>query len=173
MFIQFSLGSSFLESDGAYSAITGWKVVTATTVTATVTSTLATSASATPTSGFTNLSVPAPSAVTSLFLDCPAISSTTYTASNSSNIFAITCSIDYVNGFPGNKDITDIVAYSLQDCLQACSELVGNGIPCVGATFRSDMGAFPVGNCFLKGSLASSSPAPSNNILVFGRLLHQ
>jgi hypothetical protein len=155
-----------------HSAVTGGKVVTATTVT-TVTATLATSASATPTSGFTNLTVPESSTVTSLFLNCPAVSSTTYTAHNSSNIFAITCGIDYPSEVIGNYDITDIVAYSLQDCLQACSELVGNGIPCVGATFRSDMGVFPVGNCFLKGSLASSSTAVIGNILVFGKLLHQ
>jgi hypothetical protein len=155
-----------------HSAVTGGKVVTATTVTTTVTTTLATSASATPTSGFTNLSVPAPSAVATLFLDCPALSSTTYTAANSSNIFAITCGIDYPGYLIGNYDVTDIVAYSLQDCLQACSEIVGHGIPCAGATFISDMGGFQTGNCWLKGSLVSSSTSGVSNTFAFGRLLH-
>jgi hypothetical protein len=142
---HFLPGSSFLKSNGAYSTVTGGH--------------------------FTNLSVPAPSTVNTLFLDCPAISSTTYTAHNSSNIFALTCDIDYPSYLFGNEDIIDIVAYSMQDCMQACSELVDHGFaPCAGATFLSTMSAFPVGNCYLKGSLGTVDSATSNTF-VFGRLL--
>jgi hypothetical protein len=146
---HFLLGSLFLESNSAYSAIT----------------------TKTPTKGFTNLSVPPPSTVNTLFLDCPALSSTTYTAHKSSNVFALTCDMDYPSYYPGNEDIIDIVAYSMQDCMQACSELAGHGFaPCAGATFLSIMSAFPVGNCYLKGSLGTPSSATSN-AFVFGKLL--
>jgi PAN domain len=79
--------------------------------------------------------------------------------------------MDYPSQFPGNKDITDIVAYSLQDCLQACSEMTDHGFAsCAGATFLSEMDAFKVGNCYLKGSLGTSSSG-SSNTYAFGKLL--
>jgi hypothetical protein len=164
-------GSSFLESDSVYSTVTGGTVVTTMTMTTTVTAVPTTSATSTPTTGFTNLFVPAPSTVTTVSLNCPSISSTTYTAYNSSNIFAITCSIGYPGGHPGNEDVTKVVAYSLQDCLEACSQLPSSGFtPCAGATFASTMSVNKYGNCFLKGSLGTRISS-SVNTFAFGKLL--
>lgn len=144
----------------------------ATTVTTTVTTTSPPSPSSTPTSGFTNFSVPAPKAITSLYLDCPALSSTTYIAQNSSNIFAITCDLDYPSFYVGNKDIVSIITYSLQDCLEACSQMSSRGVAsCAGALFIADLSAWLGGNCYLKSLLVTSSSG-SGNTSAFGKLLH-
>lgn len=151
--------------DLPFLSLTVYSAVTGGTATTTV------SATSTTASSFTNLSVPTSSTVNTVFLNCPSISSTTYTAYNSSNIFAITCGMDYPSEFPNNKDIVDIIAYSLQDCLQACSEMVDHGFaPCAGATFLSEMGRFSVGNCFLKGFLGTSI-SEYGNASAFGKLL--
>jgi hypothetical protein len=159
----------FIDSDSLYSLGAGGTNVPATTVTTTVTTT---SPSSTSTSGFTNFSVTAPSAITSLYIDCPAVSSTTYTAQNSSNIFAMTCDLDYPSWEVGNKDIVSIIAYSLQDCMEACSQMTSRGIAsCAGALFESDLGEWLGGNCYLKSSLVTSSSG-FGNTFAFGKLLH-
>jgi hypothetical protein len=165
----------FIEPDFIYSSLQGGTNITATTVTTTVTNTLPLSPSSAPTSGFTNFSIPELSSITSLYLNCPALTSTTYTARNSSNIFAITCNLDYSSTVDAsNKDIATIITYSLEDCLEACSAITNHGfISCAGALFLSDIGARGLqgGNCVLKNSLVTSSPGNGNNGAL-GKLLH-
>jgi hypothetical protein len=172
MFGTLSFAIYFVDSDSLCSLGAGGTDVPATTVITTVTTTSPLSPSSTPTSGFTNFSVTAPSAITSLYLDCPAISSTTYTAQNSSNIFAITCDLDYPSWNVGNEDIVSIIAYSLQDCLEACSQMTSSGVAsCAGALFESDLSSWLGGNCYLKSSLVTSNSG-FGNTFAFGKLLH-
>lgn len=149
--------------------------MTATTVTTTITNTLRLSPSSAPTSGFTNFSIQGLSSITSLYLNCPALNSTTYTVRNSSNIFAITCNLDYSSTVDAsNKDIATIITYSLEDCLEACSAITNHGfISCAGALFLSDIAARGLqgGNCVLKSSLVTSSSGDGNNGAL-GKLLH-
>ncbi|SLM35078.1 hypothetical protein LPUS_04116 [Lasallia pustulata] len=98
------------------------------------------------TQALTNLSVPAPSTVVSVALDCPAIDGKSYTSGTGSN-FKQRCNQDLNGGSPalGNNglingtisDIIGIVAYSFTDCIEACSTMnrFGYGPQCHGVSF--------------------------------------
>jgi hypothetical protein len=69
----------FVNSNSLYSLGAGGTNILVTTVTTIVITTSPLLPSNTPTSGFTNFSVTTPSTITLLYLDCLAISLTTYT----------------------------------------------------------------------------------------------
>lgn len=110
------------------------------------------------TAALTNLSVPAPRMVDSLALDCPSTHGKYYTSATTGITFSIWCDHDYPVGLiaEGNnatvKDIMAIVAYAMDDCMEACSSMNAKSLSnaCAGVAFNSNMSLFPNGNCWLK-----------------------
>ena len=117
-----------------------------------------------PSFSLTNLSVPAPNTVQSVYLDCPNPYSKTYT-SGPGYKFSLQCGVNIAGLTPSDtsgtiKDITGIVAYSFSDCMEACAEMndfnrVNHGPDnlCQGVTFSANMSQFYSdrrSNCYLK-----------------------
>jgi hypothetical protein len=87
---------------------------------------------------------------------------------NPNQNYNVACGVDYSNSVPAEQggvvaDITGILAYSAQECIQACSymneleAIWGLGTKCAGITFRQDMSAMYTahgGNCWLKNGTA-------------------
>jgi hypothetical protein len=153
-------------------------VVTATRTTITANSATASPApTATPTTGrFTNLTIPAPSDVDTLFLDCPNLNSTAYSATDNDH-FTFTCGVAYPGGFSAYSGgtiatLAGLIAYTPQDCAVACSKFnyysafYGNGTVCAAMTFNSELStAFATygANCWLFNT--TGPPQDSSNSL--------
>ena len=113
------------------------------------------------TTTLTNLSVPAPSTIISVALDCPNLTGQSY-VSATGHTFTQFCNHDYPNGSfaAGNigtiRDITGIIAYSMNDCMDACSTMnqLQYGPVCAGVTFNAAMSMTYASraNCFLKNA---------------------
>lgn len=109
----------------------------------------------------TNFSVPAPSTVASVALDCPNLTGQSY-ISATNHTFTQSCNHDYLNGTSaaGNvgtiHDIVGIIAYSMNDCMDACSTMnqLQYGLVCAGVTFNAAMSMMYAhrANCFLKNA---------------------
>jgi hypothetical protein len=125
-------------------------VMTVTRTITTANSATASAASATSTTGrFTNLTIPAASDVDTLFLDCPNLNSTAYSATNNDH-FTFTCGVAYPGGFAAYgggtiATLAGLIAYTPEDCAVACSTfnlysaLYGNGTVCAAMTFNSEL----------------------------------
>ena len=113
---------------------------------------------------------PAPSAVSSLFLDCPALNSQSYTNILFGDKYTQFCGQDFTGGLPAKgggviADIAGIIAYSASDCMDACS-IVNNlsnrwkdGIQCQAISFSTDLhhASRSLGaNCWLKNATIAS-----------------
>ena len=107
-----------------------------------------------------------PSNIALLALDCPALNNHQYT-SHYTDTFTQYCGIDMPAGHPAATggtyvDLVDVVAYTADACMDACSALSfrsglvgGNTTKCLAVMFLQDMSDFITGDCFLKnGSLA-------------------
>lgn len=147
--------------------------------TVTVTSTATLSAGQTaPTTDLTNYAAALPADVDTLSWDCPGVSS--YTTSNiSPNAnFDITCGIDWAQGHDAVgggvvADIIGIVAYSADDCMEACANFNmfqakwSNSTICAGVTFSRGLSAgysSYAANCWLKNGTAVSPTSDSNEL---------
>lgn len=131
--------------------------------TSTVTATRTAAATSTANATFHNYVPAAPSSVSSLALNCPALNNqgaqTAY-----GDRFVVYCGEDFSNGFPADgggiiADFINIIAYSFEDCLEACSALNyrsqkyhRNNTTCRAVTFISDLGNYANGNCWLKNA---------------------
>ena len=151
--------------------------------TVTITSTATLSAGQTaPTTDLTNYAAALPADVDTLSWNCPGASS--YTTSNiSPNAnFDITCGIDWAQGKDAVgggvvADIIGIVAYSAEDCMEACANFNmfqakwSNQTTCAGVTFATQLG-YDYGkyaaNCWLKNGTAVS---PTSNVNELGAVL--
>jgi hypothetical protein len=137
----------------------------------------ATTASAIPTAGrFTNLTIPAASDVDTLFLDCPNLNSTAYSATNNEH-FTFTCGVAYPGGFSAYSGgtiatLAGLIAYTPEDCAVACSTfnfysaLYGNSTVCAAMTFNSKLSATLAAfgaNCWLFNT--TGPPQESSNAL--------
>ena len=103
-------------------------------------------------------------------IDCPAINNTEYTVPETNQTFLIECGKDY----PG-EDIFRIEAYSMQECLQHCTNWMEDNpytFPCVGVSWNH-FGAQGVSlnYCWLKG--AKSTQALLENFTDSGFLVDQ
>lgn len=137
-----------------------------TTVTRTATTTifgtpsLSTTATATSASGtYTNFTVPSAQQIDTLFLDCPNLNNTAYSAPNNQQ-FTFICGIAYPGGYDsysGGKiaTLSGLIAYTPEDCASACSTFnayskeYGNGTVCAAATFSAGFAEHPGANCWL------------------------
>ncbi|KAJ4580578.1 hypothetical protein HRR82_004246 [Exophiala dermatitidis] len=127
-----------------------------TTVTATATASVPTAAvptaSATASAGLVNdYVVLPPDQVNTTTLTC-ADESTMTTKSGAR--YQLHCNVDF-----GNNDILWFISYSLEICLEACSNLntrTGNAT-CNGVIYNANVGHFPAGNCWLKSAMLNPS----------------
>lgn len=117
-------------------------------------------AAATTTGGLLlDYTMPPVDTIYSIRLDCPAIDGTTHTTS-SGYTFAISCKNILTFG-----DITAMRAYTLEDCIEACSNnnlYGGTKVDCTGATFianiiNSASRTDAYSNCFIKDRSATPS----------------
>ena len=107
----------------------------------------------------------------SLQLDCPNLDSAQLAINTKSKQyrFNLRCGID--NPSPsGAKDITVLIAYTLQDCLRSCAALNDQaedlGISCVGVQYNADLGVWlqrEGGNCWLKREITGAVSTGGNN----------
>jgi hypothetical protein len=118
----------------------------------------------------TNYSAPAPSAISWLFLNCPALNGLTYTNAFTGDKYAQFCGQDFTSGLPAEgggviSDIAGIIAYSANDCMDACSKTNSlaarwnDGIQCRAITFSIDLHNASIAqgaNCFLKNATIAS-----------------
>src|ERR1700722_5107913 len=147
------------------------------TITAANPATASPATTATPTAGgFTNLTIPAPSDVATLFLDCPNLNSTAYSTTDNEH-FTFTCGVAYPGGFSAYSGgtiatLAGLIAYPPGDCAAACSTftsysvLYGNGTVCAAMTFNSELStAFAAygANCWLFNT--TGPPQESSNSL--------
>ncbi|CAI4215992.1 unnamed protein product [Parascedosporium putredinis] len=113
----------------------------------------------------------APATDGSLQLDCPNLDSAQLAINTKSKQyrFNLRCGID--NPSPaGGKDITVLIAYTLQDCLRSCAALNDQaedlGVSCVGVQFNADLGVWlqrEGGNCWLKREITGALSTGGNN----------
>lgn len=124
-----------------------------------------------------NVSVPKPNDVNSLALDCPKIDSTTY-ISRIGQSFQFVCAMDYQGNSPAAqrngtvKDLVGLIAYSVDDCIEACSEMNEYLGGCGAITLKADMSLSVKlfrANCWLKNT--SGRGIPKENTLVSAKLL--
>lgn len=107
----------------------------------------------------TNYTVPSPTTISSVALDCPNIDGNTYNTSNGQS-WALSCHLDEYTG-----DLGAILAYTYQDCIEACAAMnkwQGEERVCSRVQFSSlvaEKMAEDWGNCWLKnGSAYQTSP---------------
>ena len=138
-------------------------------ITLTVTAS-ATTASASPSTALTNYSAPVPSAVSSLFLDCPALNSQSYTNTLFGDKYTQFCGQDFTGGLAAKgggviADLVGIIACSVSDCMDACSNVNNlanrwnDGIQCQAMSFSIDLQRASEGlgaNCWLKNATIAS-----------------
>ena len=166
--MEFSLQKAF-QSGGASSSSTPSSALTRT----------ASSASTSSTSGsnLSNYSAPPMLNIDSLALNCPAINNTQYKSHFNQN-FTYYCGVDFGNlksSTGGNiTDIAAIIAYSIEDCIDACSAinlqsaLQGRlgALECTSITFLSastkETISFGGGNCWLKNGTLADGVTPIN-----------
>ena len=125
--------------------------VTSAAATVTMTGTGTASATSTATGAVKNYSPLLPSQVNTTALDCNDQSTMT---STSGEQFQLHCNINY-----GGNDIVDIIAYTLDACIEACSNMntIANATTCHGIMFNANMEyvyAEDSGNCWLKSLMA-------------------
>lgn len=90
-------------------------------------------------------------------LDCPGIDGETKSVEIAGTLyeFRANCGIDRPSG-AGGKDITRFPAYSVDDCITACSafnEMDSVKVECVAAHFNANLFTEDGGNCWLKSAL--------------------
>ena len=105
----------------------------------------------------TNVTVPTPSDVISVKFDCQ--SSNTYYSTRTGDVFTRRCGIDVAAGTIGNngwpvRGVMKIVAYTMNDCMDACSGYNKYNGPhtCQAVTFSAYMARFYArvsANCWL------------------------
>jgi hypothetical protein len=136
-------------------------------MTTTVSTPIPTSTS-TSTTNLTNYLAALPQNVRTLAWDCPNLS--TFTTNNllQNQAFVVTCGIDYNSNRAAVQggivsDVVGILAYSAQDCMEACSNLNAFGATwgfptkCAGITFSQAMSSLWASfgaNCWLKNGTA-------------------
>lgn len=117
-----------------------------------------------------------PTEVDRLVLDCPEDfeEATEYTAVKFQTEFRWYCGVDSSGGKDANGDpivdIAPIIAYSIEDCMDACAGVAANfgrrnsGVNCKAVTFRSRMKDFVSGggaNCWLKNGTRTRGWKPN------------
>jgi hypothetical protein len=141
----------------------------AATATVTATATVPTAGATQSAALLTNYSAPAPSAISSLFLNCPALDDLSYTAFTGDK-YTQFCYQDFNAGLPADgggviSDIAGIIVYSANDCMDACSQTNSfadqwkTGIRCRAITFAIDMHNKIISqgaNCWLKNATIAS-----------------
>ena len=106
--------------------------------------------SSTATANIVDYSVALPQDVNTIKWDCPSMTSFTTNNLNPNQNFNVACGVDYANSIAAVQggvvaDIVGILAYSAQDCMEACSYMNqlngqwGFGTSCWGITFSQDM----------------------------------
>jgi hypothetical protein len=121
-----------------------------------------------------NYSVPAIATIDSIYTNCPDAETqprTTYWK----EIYTVDCYIDYTQSLPANGggeigDIAGIIAYSLDDCIAACSysnqQQLEDATRCKAVTWRNDLKNVTAdfgANCWLKNAtLAGGADGTSN-----------
>ncbi|KAK4945592.1 hypothetical protein LTR10_015211 [Elasticomyces elasticus] len=137
---------------GSGTATTATMTVTGAGATATMTATGTSSATSTSTGQVKNYAPLLPAQVNTTALDCNDKSTIT---SATGEQFQLNCNINY-----GGNDIINIIAYTLDACIEACSNLntIANATTCHGIMFNGNM-EFVVaednGNCWLKSLMAA------------------
>lgn len=134
---------------------------TKTTITATTTVTTSSAAQTTTGGLLVNYQVAAPYTVASVPLDCSNIDDQPkYAQSWKTHAFVISCTAGLYGG-----DIGSIVAYTIEDCIDACGSLNAwhsNDTACVGVQFiigiASSVSGGSYGNCFMKNSSTEVIP---------------
>ncbi|KIX03479.1 uncharacterized protein Z518_07032 [Rhinocladiella mackenziei CBS 650.93] len=172
------LGASLANCDSNQSS----SEISTTTVTHTVTHT---SASAVPTTSLINYTVAAASTVSSLQMNCPSIDNSLY-STHAQQSFQIYCNHDFWADLPAAsggviRNWAAIVAYTVHDCIEACSALnvqadaSGVNVRCRAMTFRRDLESqfdSSGGNCWLKNdTIADLGQAVMHDIAVSAALL--
>ena len=153
--------------------------------TITVTQTVTRSGSAAATSNIQNFVVASPQDIGTLASDCPDLTTFTTSNLNINEEFDVTCGVDYGNSGPAVgggvvADIVGIVAYTADDCMEACAELNNfnnkwqYGVKCLGITWSSNLSsawASLGANCWLKNGTAvnpQSSPSDISASVITG-----
>lgn len=125
-----------------------------------------------------NYSVVNATEVTSLYYPCPSLDSSTY-ETQYQDTFILRCGIDYFGGQPATgggviSDIASLIAYTPQDCFDACSSLNAysakwnSSLRCKAATWALDLANETTewgGNCFLKNATLADNVTPATNEL--------
>ncbi|KAI9712600.1 MAG: hypothetical protein M1828_001666 [Chrysothrix sp. TS-e1954] len=129
------------------------------TATVTATSDPSTSTSTSSTALATNYAPIFPQSVSTVALPCPEKDNTEQPVFVGADSYKYQCRYNYSHG-----DITNVIAYSMADCTQACSSFNAfNGSRyCLGVTFNARLGfelstAQEGGNCWLKSTLNQPS----------------
>jgi hypothetical protein len=137
------------------------------------------------TADLTNYTVAPAISVENVFLDCPNIASSQYTTTQNEK-FSLYCGSAWVSGLEAAQggvvaDMVHIVAYSVQDCLEACSgfnyeQRKWNGTArCRAMNFRANMAEKVEaigGNCWLKNDTVKDiGAAPTAERVISGQIV--
>ncbi|GAW18924.1 hypothetical protein ANO14919_084070 [Xylariales sp. No.14919] len=118
-----------------------------------------------------NYTVEPPSKVFNVTLDCDALAASMQ-VTQAQEKFSVYCGVDFGTGSRVDRNGNDVVladivrftSYSMQDCLEACSQYTGKsqlwGVSnsCGSVNFQVGMANNPTGNCWLKNSTVIHSP---------------
>ncbi|KAI2643130.1 hypothetical protein GGS21DRAFT_135 [Xylaria nigripes] len=110
-------------------------------------------------------------------VDCASLDNQVYTTSKNEN-FMVYCDVNFGSGDLVDKDgksviLADIIAmtaYSLTDCLQACSQFTAHSKKwdvdneCGAVTFAKNMATHADGNCWLKNSTIRHTAGAGRNV---------
>ncbi|TGJ85793.1 hypothetical protein E0Z10_g3013 [Xylaria hypoxylon] len=118
-----------------------------------------------------NYTIEPPSKVFNVSVDCDALAASIQ-VTQAQEKFLVYCGVDFGTGDRINRDGDDVVladiarftSYSMQDCLEACSQytyksqLWGVNNACGSVNFQVLIAKNPTGNCWLKNSTITHSP---------------
>ncbi|KAI0914255.1 hypothetical protein F4823DRAFT_396897 [Ustulina deusta] len=118
-----------------------------------------------------NYKIEPPSKVFNISVDCDTLAGSIQVTQDQEK-FLVYCGVDFGHGNRKDKngneiilaDIIGIIAYSMDDCLEACSrytynsQLWGVNSSCGSVTLRVDMANTTKSNCWLKNSTITHSP---------------
>lgn len=121
-----------------------------------------------------NYTVPAVDTIDSIYINCPQLNSQTYTT-HWGSVFNPVCGFDYTGGLNAEgggviADIVGTIAYTLDDCFEACSSFNGQAQKwdwaqtCKSVTWLSDLKnatAGVGGNCWLKNATLATGTNPN------------